>query len=75
MFDKTKNYLEKNPNNRSVRAVRAIGAFATMYTGVYLMQHGLDPNLSKIDTTRAVISGFVSNIPFVDNNHENKQIG
>ena len=60
-----KNLQEKN--TRTAKIVAGIGALAIAYAGVYLLQHGLDPNLSKKSTLRVVSNNMIKKIPFLKN--------
>jgi hypothetical protein len=65
MFEKTKLTFQENKDKRIVKAAEAVGGFAIAYAGVYLLQHGLDPNLSKGSTLRVVANNVIKNTPFL----------
>lgn len=60
-----KNIHEKN--TRTAKIVASIGALAVAYAGVYLLQHGLDPNLSKKSTLRVISNNIIKKIPIFKN--------
>ena len=54
MLEKQKELLLEKRETHIGKIVLGIGALAVAYSGYYLLQHGLDPNLSKKSTLRAV---------------------
>ncbi len=63
--DLNKNSQEKN--TRTAKIIAGIGALAVAYAGFYLLQHGLDPNLSKKSTLRVASNNLTKYIPFLKN--------
>ena len=58
---------EQNSNSRMSKIKRNLGGYATAYAGVYLLQHGLDPSLSKFDNARTAVLGAIGSVALVKN--------
>jgi hypothetical protein len=67
MFENTKALIHEHQNSRMVRVAEVVGGLAVTYAGFYLLQHGLDPNLSKGSTLRAIGNNLAKNTPFLKN--------
>ena len=62
MLEKQKNLLQEKRETRIGKIVLGIGALAVAYSGYYLLQHGLDPNLSKKSTLKAVAGNLTKKL-------------
>jgi hypothetical protein len=74
VFEKTKISFDQNPNSRMVKVALVIGALATTYAAAWLLQHGLDPNLSKRDTLRTAVGGYFNRNNFEDISNTDQKV-